>query len=84
MTHEAENSRTDIFNRMWSESCLKRVKAKKTQRNVVIVMMMLLIFAHFDERGHFYVMGCQLIRRRRQLGPIGPLHKFYLLCPHVF
>jgi hypothetical protein len=47
-------------------------------------MMMLLIFAHFDERGHFYVMGCQLIRRRRQLGPIGPLHKFYLLCPHVF
>jgi hypothetical protein len=44
--------------------------------------MISLIFAHFDKRGHFYVMGCQLIRRRRQLWPIGPLH-FYLLCPHL-
>jgi hypothetical protein len=25
-------------------------------------------------------MGCQLMRRRRQLGPIGPLHKFVLIC----
>jgi hypothetical protein len=37
----------------------------------MMMMMILLIFAHIDERGHFYVMGCQLIRRRRQLGPIG-------------
>jgi hypothetical protein len=57
-----------------------RLKAKKLRNVVIVMMMILLIFAHFDERGHFYVMGCQLIRRRRQLGPIGPLHKFYLLC----
>jgi hypothetical protein len=36
---------------------------------------MQLSLAYYDEWGHFYVMGCQLIRRRRQLGPIGPLHK---------
>jgi hypothetical protein len=28
-------------------------------------------------------MSCQLIRRHRWLGPIGPLYKFYLLCPHL-
>jgi hypothetical protein len=43
---------------------------------VMMMMMILLIFAHFDEKGHFYAMGCQLIRRLRQLGPIGPLHTF--------
>jgi hypothetical protein len=35
----------------------------------------LVSFANCDEWGHFYVMGCQLIRWRRQLGPFGPLHK---------
>jgi hypothetical protein len=40
------------------------------------MMMILLIFAHFDERGHFYVMG--------SWGrAIGPLRKFYLLFPHL-
>jgi hypothetical protein len=38
-------------------------------------------FCQLDEWGHFYVMGCQLIRRHRQLGPIGPLHKLSSFVP---
>jgi hypothetical protein len=33
--------------------------------------------------GHFYVMGCQLIRRRRQLGPIGS-HLYCNFKRHFF
>jgi hypothetical protein len=48
-----------------------------------MMMMMMMIqssFANLDECGHFYVMGCQLMSRRRQLGPIGPLHKLVHIC----
>jgi hypothetical protein len=37
---------------------------------------MQLSFANCDEWGHFYVMGCQLILRHRQLGR-------YINCPHL-
>jgi hypothetical protein len=36
-----------------------------------------------NECGHFYVLGFQLIRPRRQLGPMGPLHKLDHVCAEI-
>jgi hypothetical protein len=45
-----------------------------------MMMMILSSVANCDEFGHIYVMGCQLMSRRRQLGPIWVLHKLFHIC----